>query len=492
MFNLSKENKKNIIIAGIFCLIFLFFGYQAVEYGAYWYAFIPVGVMAIILLFLNFHYSVLAIAFITPFSIFLKYPEISITLPTEPLLLLVMGIFIFELSLRKKTDRALYTNRVSQWILISLVWIAISSLFSTDVIVSFKHLLARLWFVIPCYFMMLYVFKDPKKILAFVALYGFSLSVIIIVTTIKYAATNFDHDFADYIVLPFYNDHTAYGAAIGLFVPIAFYCLFAKKSLYDNIYLRVLFAFICVCLSVGFVLCYARATWLSVFVAVCVLVLVKSRISLRSFTMAVLTFVAVVALSWTTIIDKMSLNSQDSSGNIFEHVQSISNIKTDASNTERLNRWSCAWEMTKERPLVGFGFGTYQFEYGRFQKTKDRTIISTNEGTLGNAHSEYLGPLCETGIFGIVTIVMIFACTIYTGLRAYHRIKDKAEANLALFLTLSLITYYVHGVMNNFLDTDKLAIPFWALTAAVVSLDLYSKKSDKKKEQKDLINNKIE
>jgi len=182
----------------------------------------------------------------------------------------------------------------------------------------------------------------------------------------------------------------------------------------------------------------------------------------------------------------MSENSQDSSGNISEHIQSMSNISTDASNTERLNRWACALQMAKERPLVGWGFGTYQFEYGRFQKSKDLTIISTNEGTLGNAHSEYLGPLCETGVFGMITMMMIFGFTIYIGIRSYYRIKDRDLANLCLLITISLITYYIHGVMNNFLDTDKLAIPFWAMTSMVVALDLYSLKQGKEEK---LINN---
>jgi hypothetical protein len=49
-------------------------------------------------------------------------------------------------------------------------------------------------------------------------------------------------------------------------------------------------------------------------------------------------------------------------------------------------------------------------------------------------------------------------------------------ANTALAFTLSLLTYYIHGMFNNFLDTDKLSVPFWAFTAAVVALDVYSEK----------------
>jgi hypothetical protein len=36
-----------------------------------------------------------------------------------------------------------------------------------------------------------------------------------------------------------------------------------------------------------------------------------------------------------------------------------------------------------------------------------------------------------------------------------------------------LITYYTHGVLNNYLDTDKASIPFWGFTAMIVAIDIY-------------------
>jgi hypothetical protein len=44
---------------------------------------------------------------------------------------------------------------------------------------------------------------------------------------------------------------------------------------------------------------------------------------------------------------------------------------------------------------------------------------------------------------------------------------------------LGLITYYVHGILNNFLDTDKASAPFWGFTAIIVALNIYSKKAEK-------------
>jgi hypothetical protein len=38
---------------------------------------------------------------------------------------------------------------------------------------------------------------------------------------------------------------------------------------------------------------------------------------------------------------------------------------------------------------------------------------------------------------------------------------------------LGLITYYLHGMMNDFLDMDKITALFWGFTAALVALDVY-------------------
>ena len=86
--------------------------------------------------------------------------------------------------------------------------------------------------------------------------------------------------------------------------------------------------------------------------------------------------------------------------------------------------------------------------------------------------------MTEQGIPGVLLVVCIFMATFATGVRVYRTAKDKQVADMALAFTLSLLTYYIHGVFNNFLDTDKLSVPFWAFTAVVVALDVYSEKKD--------------
>jgi O-antigen ligase len=172
-------------------------------------------------------------------------------------------------------------------------------------------------------------------------------------------------------------------------------------------------------------------------------------------------------------IDKLEKNKQDSSTDFVEHIQSISNISSDASNLERINRWQSAIRMFEERPVFGWGPGTYQFVYAPYQRSKERTIISTNYGDMGNAHSEYIGPLSESGVLGMLTFVAIVITVIVTALRVYKRAQNRQIKILVLSFLLGLMTYYVHGLLNNFLDTDKASVPFWAFTAIILALDIY-------------------
>lgn len=176
----------------------------------------------------------------------------------------------------------------------------------------------------------------------------------------------------------------------------------------------------------------------------------------------------------------MERNTTDSSGDFAEHIKSMYNIRSDASNLERINRWDAAWEMFKERPLFGWGPGTYQFQYAPFQKSHNRTIISTNFGTWGNAHSEYLGLMAEAGFPSVIAFIAIWVFALLAGFKLIKRENISPEhRSIVIASILGLITYIGHAFMNNFLDMDKIAAPFWGSMAIIVALEYYYKNLDK-------------
>ena len=175
------------------------------------------------------------------------------------------------------------------------------------------------------------------------------------------------------------------------------------------------------------------------------------------------------------LLYNLEANKQGSSDELEGHVKSVSNITTDPSNLERINRWKCASRMVSERPIVGFGPGTYVFQYGPFQQSSEMTIISTNTGDLGDAHSEYFSAMSETGFPGMMLWIGITLLTMASAFRIYYQSEDRKVRITTLIALLGLVTYYTHAFLNNYSQYDKIAVPFWAFTAVIVVLDRQSK-----------------
>lgn len=437
-----------------------------------WGLAIPFVFLLLILYIFSLDNVLLLITFLTPFAVNFKNAEfgIGISLPSEPLMFGVLLLFILKLLHERFYDYKIMKHPVTIAIIINLVWIFITCFTSEMPIVSIKFMIARLWFVIPFYFAGILLFMDLKNVRKFQWLYIIPLVIVIFYTLYNHSTYGFDKPHSNMVMKPFYNDHTAYGAIIALFLP--FFTGLSLSRQFKRSY-RLLAFIVLAILVTGIIFSYSRAAWISVAAALMVYFLVRFRIRFYWLLFIMLVGIGLFFMFQYQFIDKLEKNKQDSSTDFVEHVQSISNISSDASNLERINRWASAIRLFKERPVFGWGPGTYQFIYAPYQRSKEKTIISTNYGDMGNAHSEYIGPMSESGILGMLTFLGIIVTVIITGLRVYRRSKNKEVRLLSLMIMLGLITYYVHGLMNNFLDTDKASVPFWGFTAMLVAMDLY-------------------
>ncbi len=465
---------EKVKILWVYVLTALFLAvnfYLVLQKDVYWLFLLPVVLIVLYYYLTSLDKIILLITFLTPLAVNIQDMDmgLGISLPTEPLMFGVLLLFIANLLFENRYDKRIATHPISYIIYLQLLWMLFTSLTSEMPIVSLKYLVSRLWFVVPFYFMAAMLFKNIKNIKRFYWLYLSGLTIVVIYTLTLHSQYGFDEEVGHWIMYPFYNDHTAYGAALAMFIPISIGFLF-----YPNVALkwRVVTAGVVIILLVGVVFSYGRAAWISLVIALGVLIVNFLRIK---FYVIVITLALLLGLFFSfqqQIIDRLEKNKQDSSANFVEHIQSITNISSDASNLERINRWQAALRLFDERPVVGWGPGTYQFVYSPFQRAKEKTIISTNLGDMGNAHSEYLGPLAEMGIPGMLLVILLVAMTVIIGLRVYK--KGNTEVRfLSMMALLGLVTYFSHGVLNNFLDTDKLSVPVWGFIAVLVALDVY-------------------
>ncbi|MFW5851696.1 MAG: O-antigen ligase family protein [Bacteroidota bacterium] len=439
---------------------------------------IPFVLLLLLLAFVSLKHLMLIIAFCAPLSIQLSYflPDASLdmSLPTEPFLFGVMGLFFLKLITERRFDKKVLAHPVSISIYFYLIWLFLTSLSSELPIVSFKYLLVRLWFIVNFYFLVTQLVEDKSYISKYLWAYTLGLMIVIGITLFKHAQEEFTQKAGHYVMHPFFNDHTSYGAALAMILPAI---IGITQSVRKTFNIRFLQIFAISIILIALVFSYTRAAWLSLVVAIGIWILIKLRIKFRSLVIIGILSLSILIPISHSIMYSLEKNDEVSSTDFSAHIKSMSNITTDASNLERINRWKSAIRMFEERPVMGWGPGTYMFLYAPFQHSEDRTIISTNAADLGNAHSEYLGLLSEAGFIGSLSFILIIILTLTTVFRLYYRTHNDTTKKIALSLCLGLITYYVHGFLNNFLDYDKISLLFWSFTAIIVALDIQDKES---------------
>ena len=477
----SKENMRRLYK---YSILFILANAVFMYYELYYMALLPMVVAVSVFTLVSLDKVLLLIVFCVPLSVPLRelVPnlEVDFYLPTEPLLFGILLLFILKVLTEKNFDRKITYHPMSWVVYFNLFWIFVTSVSSSMPIVSFKFLLARMWFVAAFYFLATQLFKKASNIKVYVWMYIIPFIIVIGYTINRHLQIGlFDEDAAHYVMSPFYNDHTSYGAMLAMFIPFLLGLAFNSRYKQTVKFLVVVVLAIFL-IAIGF--SYTRAAWLSLTGAFGVWVLIKLRIKFKYVAFLGIGLIAILFAFQTEIMLELNQNKQDSSRDIEEHIQSMANIRTDASNLERLNRWNCAFRMFAEKPFFGWGPGTYMFEYAGFQFSYEKTIISTNAGDMGNAHSEYIGPLAESGVLGPVSFLLILIFSLYTGIKVYYRLEDKELKMIAISAVLGLVTYYLHGFLNNFLDTDKASAPFWGFIAIIVALDVYhTKKEDSSK-----------
>ena len=437
----------------------------------YWGLAIPFGLAVLYFTAFGMDKALLLVAALAPFSVQLDDSlGVSFFLPTEPLMFGIMCVFFIKLLVERRYPTAIAYHPMTVALLAMLAWMCFTTLSSSMPGTSAKFVVMRLWSVVCFYFLGALVFRDRKGIKGFFVLTTLPTLGTIAYALQRHAAAGFTLASSTDVLEPFYVNHGQYAAVLAMLLPVAVAGMLQPRLFGWAPLARVLAGLVVGVLVVGLVLSYTRAAWLGVGGAVGLLGLLLLRVRFR-YVFAGLVLMGALGLGYQQQIrDRLRENKTDSATDFGKHLESVTNIRTDASNLERINRWESGLRMFAERPLMGWGPGTYMFQYAPFQKPWEKTYISTNLHTVGGIHSEYIGPLVEQGILGALLWLAYVLLTVRTGMNLYYHARERWVRWLAATLLLGLVTYYVHGVMNNYLDLDKTSIMFWAYGGMLVAL----------------------
>ena len=470
-----SSKQKFILFSALVLTVFLFV--FAIVAQQFWVVLIPIGLFAFIASILYTEKALLFFGALAPLSVNNDnlFGGFGMSLPTEPMYILLFLLLLFHVFKEGKFNLTFFKHPLVITVVLYLSWLWITSIFSTMNLVSVKFSLARTWYITLFFFFGIRIFRDYKNIHWFLKAFTIFTLVCVGYTLVMHSADGFSRSSSYGISWPFFPDHGMYAAAIAFAFFILFFYTFYVRQFDFHVFFSPILLFALFILTFGIIVSFTRATWLSLVVAFGLWGILNLKIKFSWILVLLLSMGTYAVVQQDEILYSLEANKQGSSDELEGHVKSVSNITTDPSNLERINRWKCASRMVAERPWFGFGPGTYVFKYGPFQKSSELTIISTNSGDLGDAHSEFFSAMSEMGFIGLILWAALVLVTISTAFKVIYTttvLKVKLTATLVL---LGLITYYAHAVLNNYSQYDKVAVPLWAFTAIIVVLDIYHK-----------------
>jgi O-antigen ligase len=382
---LLRQNKWILIWSLLYFIVLTFLIWE----DNHFLVVFPVGLIAVFIAIFHSETAFLIIAFCTPLSVNIEAytNSFGLFIPTEPLLFGLMLLFAAQHFKKSIIPSEVWKSPIIWAVGFYLYWILITSITSTIPLTSFKFLLARLWFAVPLLLFAPIIFMKDTNIKKFIWLFSIGMCIVVFYTLIMHAQYRFGEKESHWVMWPFFKDHTIYGALVALTTPLIFGLYFSKKH---SPFIQAILLGMMLLILLGLYFSYTRAAWLSVIAALLLMVVIKLKISFKLIASATIFLAVSLFFSWNTIQQILESNKEEHTTEQFgEKLQSATNVTTDASNLERINRWTSALDMFQEKPIVGFGPGTYASEYARFQRPENLTILVTWEMHTANflAHS---------------------------------------------------------------------------------------------------------
>ncbi len=237
-----------------------------------------------------------------------------------------------------------------------------------------------------------------------------------------------------YRVSGLFSSPMTWGHAAAMFIcyPAALYFLRVRRHSGYHWFFGVSVLLI----GISIVLSFTRGAWVSTAVALLVVGLLSGR---RAFLGAIVGLAVVGGTIYAVSPDVRARVAVTFDPNY-------------ASNLERITIWRANWEMFKERPIIGVGYGENERLIGGYY---DRMGIQNS--LKGHAHSNYFQWLSGTGSLGfILYILFVLGLLILSG-RLWWMIPPERLEDRAIVLGVigSQVAMHVGGLTEcNFKDAE--------------------------------------
>lgn len=470
---IPRGHPRSLLFAGIAVLFFAGM-IVGISLEQWWMAALPAVLIAGWMAMVDFRRLYFVMLATIPLSVEVEFGGLGTDLPDEPLMwLLTLVSSLWFLRHGLKTDARVLRHPVTLALLAHLMWMSVCTITSQNGLVSLKFLAAKIWYVIVFYFLSIHILQKQKDFREFLWYFLSTLFITVAIVFVRHALIGFSFEDVAYVMGPFYRNHVAYACIMTVFLPFIWY----GAKWYPPGSLRRYFLLFCVLfLIIAINFAYTRAAYVALIAVVFIYWIIR-RLWLR-WTLGLTVSFFVLLFTFIGSRDNWLEFAPDYERTVthtrFDNLLEATTKLEDISTMERVYRWVAASYMIQERPVTGFGPGTFYFFYRGYTVTSFKTYVSDNPERSG-IHNYYLMTTVEQGLPGLVFFLAFCFIVMLKGEQVYHRTPYRPRRQMLVAALLCFMLTDILMLMNDLVETDKVGALFFISAAVLVSVDLTNK-----------------
>jgi O-antigen ligase len=220
----------------------------------------------------------------------------------------------------------------------------------------------------------------------------------------------------------------------------------------------------------GVLVCKNRSAWLGSLVGLVVLGILYVRYTRRGKPITfgrhlLLLPIATIALAGTLVFAVSRME-----GGLGRRAVTLSQLGTDSSFQWRLAMWNKCLRMAHDRPVAGWGIGTYPVQQALYYhpnapSRSQRDIVKTGPRLTEDAHNLYLQLAAEIGYGGLALYLAVLACFFVTALRALRDLRPGFRHAILIGTVASIASQMVAAIGTPAWEFPECSLFFWLILA---------------------------
>jgi len=478
---LDLFNLSHFYFFGITLLIGIIAG--ALTDSIYWYA-LPLITLGLYVGINSIHTIYYALCFFIPLSVEMNLPGgFGIDFPDE---LFMVGLMLLTIALLLNNSsnypQAMHLNPVTSILFIQFIWIVVATLFSSNIIVSLKFTLSKMWYLLTFVVLSAMIIRTIKDVKIIFWLITLPLFFTCLYTLARHARSGFSFAEVNHTMAPFFRNHVSYAAMLSEWIPFVLLGFFWYKRYSIG---RQLLIIILPVMVIGVFFSYTRSAWLALLASLGIQIVIRYKLTKLLSISAIagaLILLFIISRDYYYINYAPNFESTIYHDDLGSHLSSTYKME-DISSAERIYRWVAGIRMSSAEPIHGFGPGNFYNFYKSYTVSAFQTYVSANPER-STAHNYFILMLVEQGIIGLILYTLLTISIFAYGEFLFHRLKEREYRMWLMAIMMSMAAILVNNTLSDLLETDKVGSIYYINIAMIAVIGYHHHTSEKSSGEK--------